>query len=57
MLNKAVSDKAVGDMRKSAERMLAMHSPAVDEDWWRTMLAIVIEVQERRAEERRQGAK
>ncbi|HBV6392427.1 TPA: hypothetical protein MD292_002612 [Klebsiella aerogenes] len=56
-MNTIVSKSGLAKMRKDAERMLSLRSPAVDEDWWRTMLAIVIEVQERRAEERRQGAK
>ncbi|EFH2757056.1 hypothetical protein [Escherichia coli] len=47
-MTELVSDKAVTKMRLSAERMLSMNSPAVDEEWWRTMLAIVIEVQEHR---------
>lgn len=50
-MTELVSDKSVTKMRLSAERMLSMNSPAVDEEWWRTMLAIVIEVQERRATE------
>lgn len=29
--------------------MLALRSPAVDEEWWERMLSIVIELQERRA--------
>lgn len=47
-MTERVNDKAVTKMRESAERMISKNSPAVDEEWWQTMLAIVLEVQERR---------
>ncbi|ELR2993934.1 MULTISPECIES: hypothetical protein [Klebsiella] len=50
-MNTRISNLALGKMRKDAERMLALRSPAVDEEWWERMLSIVIELQERRAKE------
>lgn len=56
-MTERVNDKAVIKMREAAERMLSMNSPAVDEEWWRVMLSIVIEVQERRTKERQTDSK
>ncbi|WP_316425557.1 hypothetical protein [Klebsiella oxytoca] len=47
-MNTRISNLALGKMRKDAERMLALRSPAVDEEWWERMLSIVTELQERR---------
>lgn len=43
-----VSDATLAKMHKDAVRMLSLKSPAVDDEWWRTFLAIVEEVQESR---------
>lgn len=48
-MNTPISNLVLGKMRKDAERMLALRSPAVDEEWWERMLSIVVELQERRA--------
>lgn len=48
-MNSPISNLALGKMRKDAERMLALRSPAVDEEWWERMPSIVIELQECRA--------
>ncbi|HHR3253993.1 TPA: hypothetical protein ACS3VH_001048 [Klebsiella oxytoca] len=50
-MNTWISNLALGKMRRDAERMLALRSPAVDEEWWERMLSIVIELQKHRAKE------
>lgn len=43
-----VSDATLEKMHKDAVRMLSLKSPAVNDEWWRTFLAIVEEVQDSR---------
>ncbi|WP_158674510.1 hypothetical protein [Trabulsiella odontotermitis] len=50
-MNTRISSHTLENMRKDAERMLGLRSPATDEEWWERMLSIVVELQERRAKE------
>ncbi|HGE7088424.1 TPA: hypothetical protein ACGB3K_005164 [Klebsiella aerogenes] len=50
-MNTIVSKSGLTKMRKDAEYMLSLRGPVVDKEWWERMLAIVVELQERRAKE------
>ncbi|WHP32808.1 hypothetical protein QMG90_07870 [Trabulsiella odontotermitis] len=48
MTEQRINDAALTKMRKDAEWMLSLRSPATDEEWWQALLSIIIELQERR---------
>jgi len=43
---KGITDKQLAQLKQSAERMLGMRSPAVDDEWWQNLLSAVTELQE-----------
>lgn len=45
---KGITDKQLAELKQSAERMLGMRSPAVDDEWWQNLLSAVTELQELR---------
>lgn len=49
MEKETITDDELTSLRQSAEKMLSRYSPAVDEVWWKKLLAAVVELQERRA--------
>lgn len=49
MAEQRISNATLAAMRKDAEKTLALKSPATDEEWWQSLLSVVIELQERRA--------
>lgn len=43
------TEKELERLKADAERMLALNSPAVIDEWWAALLAAIKELQERRA--------
>jgi hypothetical protein len=51
MVEQRLSNAALASMRKDAERTLALKSPVTDEEWWKSLLSIVLELQKQREKE------